>query len=306
MAGLLPLADAPWDVATLYATDEVVAVLPGMDHDPDYRLYACKCRFDAVNGTSPLVRDDQATTPWQCAGHSPAAFPVTINGIEITRFSDVERIVREHLDDPDSLLVALYERLAGTPFEIKVADVANRLLVDPNPRAKMTALGLYWSHPEAPGARRVLELAKSDRAGIAGTPDPVPIRGQNLEGRLLAAVGKLLTAGVLSDGETLDLLRRDATRRDTSRAVIPVLFTRDLEWLRDRAGDIVAAAPNAVGVLLVHLFRGFGESFDLPSLATGAVGLSSEERESVRKEISLNFMNPLRDRLLAHFGDGSS
>ncbi len=120
----------------------------------------------------PLIRDDMNATPWQCSGHPPAVLPLTIDGFEITRFSDVERIVREHIAAPTSMLVALYERLAGTPLQPRIEAVASRLLTDENSRVRMRALGFYSLHPSAGGGGRVLELAQGNREGFNGPQGP--------------------------------------------------------------------------------------------------------------------------------------
>ncbi len=297
-AGLFPLAlDAPRDWSTIYETDDWTT-LPGMDRDPVYRLYVCKCRYDAVKGSTPLHRDEASATPWSCAGHSPAMFPVTIDGIEITRFTDLERVVKEHLDRPGSILGLLHERLAGTPLEEELGEISSRLLSHPNPRARAMALALYWANPGASGAHRVVDLARGDRSGFVDVPDPVPISGLDLEGRLLRTLARLWTDGVVSDEEALEPLRRSASRRQTSRAVVPVLFERDRQWLVDHATEIVDAAPNAIGLLLGHLRVALGES-DLIALAKRATGLSDEEKVIARNDIVVHLAGPLQARLLA-------
>ena len=299
-AGLFPLAlDAPRDWATIYATDDW-STFPGMDRDPVYRLYACKCRYVAVKGSVPLRRDGTSATPWGCAGHSPTMLPVTIDGIEITRFTDLGRVVKEHLDRPGSILGLLYERLAGTPLEDELSEIAGRLLSDPNPRARAMALALYWANPGARGAHRVVDLARGDRSGFMDFTDPVPISGLDLEGRLLRTLAKLWTDGVVSDEEALEPLRRSALRRATSRAVVPVLFERDRQWLEDHATEIAEAAPNAIGLLLGHLR--VGES-DLIALAKRATGLSNDEKEIVRNDIIVHVAHPLQERLLANLAE---
>ena len=139
--GLFPLPlDAPRDWAVVYATDDW-STLPEMDPDPVYRLYVCKCRYEAVNSSRPLLRDEVAVSSWSCAGHSPRALPMTIDGIEITQSSDLERVLRDNLDRPGSLLGELYDRLAGTPFEDMLGELASRWLSDADRRARSIALG---------------------------------------------------------------------------------------------------------------------------------------------------------------------
>ncbi|CAN5269370.1 hypothetical protein BH09MYX1_BH09MYX1_58160 [soil metagenome] len=299
--GLFPLVvDGPRDWTTIYETDDWSTV-PGMDRDPAYRLYVCACRFDAVRGSRPLRRDDTSATPWSCAGHLPAMFPVTIDGIEITRFTDLERVVKEHLDRP-FILGLLYERLAGTPLEDELGEIASRLLSDPNPRARAMALALYWANPGARGARRVVDLARGDRSGFMDVPDPVPISGLDLEGRLLRTLAKLWADGVVSDEDALEPLRRSASRRQTSRAVISVLFERDCQWLKDHATEIAEAAPNAMGLLLGHLGVALGES-ELIALAKRATGLSADERAIVCNDIMVHVAGPLQESLLANLAE---
>ncbi len=298
--GLFPLPlKAPRDWAAIYETNDWSA-LPEMDADPIYRLYVCKCRYEAVNGSQPLLRDDTAASPWSCAGHRPTTLPVTFEGIEITRFSDLERVVRDNFERPGSILGDLYERLAGTPLEDKLGELASRLLSDSNPRARAMALALYWSNPGARGAKRVVELAHGDRSAFMDVPDPVPISGLDLEGRLLRTLAKLWMAGVISDKEALEPLRDSALRRKTSRAVIPVLFERDPRWLQDHANEIVEAAPNAIGLLLAKLQQAFSES-DLIALARRAKELSEDEKAIVRNDISAQVSSPLQEKLLTNF-----
>ncbi len=300
--GLFPLVvDAPRNWTTIYATDDW-STAPEMGRDPASRLYGCKCRYDAVTGSTPLLRDDMSATPWRCAGHLPATFPVTIDGIEITRFTDLERVVMEHLDRGGFILGLLYERLAGTPLEGELGEIASRLLSHPHPRARAMALALYWANPRARGAHRVVDLARGDRTGFRDVPDPVPISGQDLEGRLLGTLVKLWTDGVASDEEALEPLRRSATRRKTSRAVVSVLFARDRQWLADHATEIVEAAPNAIGLLLGNLRWALGES-DLLALAKRATGLSNDEKAIVRNDLAVYVDSPLQERLLASLAE---
>src|SRR5947207_14237202 len=61
---LFPLAlDSARDWAAIYATEDW-STLPGMAREPAYRLYVCKCRHEAVNGSRPLLRDEMTMTPW--------------------------------------------------------------------------------------------------------------------------------------------------------------------------------------------------------------------------------------------------
>jgi hypothetical protein len=257
-----------------------------------------------------LIRDDDISNiPWSCGGHPPATLPVSIDGTEITRFSDLETILRERLDHPrENVLNLFHERLAGTPLESSVGDIATRFLSDSDPLAKGKALGFFCSYPQTLGARRAFELAQGDRSGFAGVPDSRPIDGcPTLEGRLVLTVGRLWTERVLPYTEALELLRRDALRRETSCAVIETLGQLDYQWLRDHADEIATAAPNAIGMLLVQLHgnRWPSEPVDLIAVAKRAVGLSPEERAAVRKEITLYISSrePIREPLLAVFGE---
>jgi hypothetical protein len=280
----LPLKDRR-DWAAIYATQDW-STLPAMDRDPQYRLYVCKCRFAAVPAESPVLRGDNTNTPWRCGGHPPATFPLTIDGIEITRFSDLERVIRQHVEAPTFTLQKFHERLIGTAFEKTIPEIARRLLSDREPLAKSKALGFYYSYPGAPGAERVVELATGDRASFIGVPDPRPITDDlTMETRLLTTFGRLWEQGLVSDEQALDVFRRDALRSSTSAAAIEVLSERDAQWLVQHADDIAKAAPNAIGRLIVSVHNA-NKSVDLVALAKRAHGLSQEQRAAARKEIT--------------------
>lgn len=282
--GLYPLSgDTALDCVAVYTTSDWSTV-PGMKADPEYRLYVCRCSHYEADSERPLLRDDSDPSPWHCSGHPAADFPVWVNGVEITRSSDIERVVRENFEG-DNILLALHERLSGTPLEASIAAVASRLLSDPDPRIQALAFGMYYLHPDAQGARRILELAGGERTGFVGVPDPNPISGLDLEGRLLTTLAKLWTSRIVSDQEVLALLRRDALRRSTCRAVLPSLLQRDSQWVHDHAAEIVASAPNAIGALVVGLSVWVGGSMDFLALARQATGLSPEEKARVRKEL---------------------
>jgi hypothetical protein len=305
-AGYFPLAMAePRDSEAIYATEDW-STLPAMDRDPQYRLYVCKCRFASVAAAYPVLRDEYTNTPWRCGGHPPATFPLTIDGIEITRFSDLERIIRQHLEAPTFALQTFHERLVGTALEKSIPEIARRFLSDPLPDMRSKALGFFFSYPQAPGAERVIELATGDRAGFIGVPDARPITDDlTLETRLVTTFGQLWRHGLVLDAVALPLFRRDAQRPTTSAAAIEVLAERDPQWLLAHADEIAVAAPNAIGRLIISVYNIAREAVDLVALAKRAHGLSPEQRAATRKEITtyISYRVPTRALVLSVFAD---
>ena len=270
--------------------------------DGTTRTYGCSCNKVSVSRPESVPRsgwEDLYGPGWQCSGHPPGDLPITIEGITVSELTDLEPILRERLDAPrNNVVTAFYERLAGTPLEGPLCEIASRFLSDRNPLARTKAMGFYWRHPRAPHARRILELAQGNRRLFKGVPDTTPLaRDGTIEARLILTLSKLWTEGIVSDEEALELLRREALRPDTTYAVIPALRERDTQWLRDNATKIVMSAPNAIGTLLTKGV--FDDDATAIALAQRASGLSREQLEETRKHITVDISQPLRGELLA-------
>jgi hypothetical protein len=268
----------------------------------DGTFYACRCMGDIEFHARAADQLELSGILWRCGGHPPGPLPVEIDGVAITRFTDLPRLLRQSATGGVELPIRkIRARLAGTPLEASVDGVMEGFLKDEDPRIRRAALGFYWAHPHARGAATVLSLAKGDRALFAGVPDEALSEGGDLEARLVLTLGSLWMEGTVDPGAARDVIRAEALRPGRARPTFASLATMDTGWLMANARDIFRATADGAGKLLVELERMLGPDPRILELA----GQVSQENPAavarIRSDIETYCTSELRDPLLAIF-----
>jgi hypothetical protein len=241
---------------------------------------------------------------WHCSGHSPSVLPVDVEGVKLTRFTDLPKLLKQSATRAINVPIAkIYARLLGTPLQQAVERTMERFLTDDDPQVRRAALGFYWTYPKAEGAEKVVSLAMGDRKGFAGVKDEALSEGTDLEARLILTVGQLWMSDAVPDESARDLIRAEALKPGRVRATFASLAFKDPQWLLQNAKEIVMATPDAAGKLLVELERAIGAS---PALLEIAHQVPTADRDAVarvRADLETYSVGSLREQLLAVFAE---
>jgi hypothetical protein len=313
--GLFPGPEAAGRWAEIYRTPDWSAS-PYLLRRPGFagaRLYACACGPFVIEEYK-AVDDQEPPLPWGCAGHPKVAEGARLYGIAVSRGLDWEGLAarafagwrpdevppEERQPEVAAWVRSLYRRLYGTPMAEALSRAVAACLTHAEPLVRARALRFFYSLPLSPGAERLQELARGDRALFAGHRNPFPTPEPDLEAWLMRAVGERLResaeAGNPIDPWLRDLVRDEAMAPGKAVPVIDGLAHADARWLAAHAEDIVRATPAAAGAILKEL-----EMAGRPVAKVGAriARVPGVDRAALREVVEQWFTGRVRKEILA-------
>lgn len=264
------------------------------------RWYVCRCTqtMELHSKPSNQLEETKGIT-WRCAGHPPSPLPLEIDGVQITRFTDVTKLLRDAATRVVKIsLGKIYAHLRGTPLQAQFERTVESFLTDDDARVRRVALGFYWGHPDAPGGAKVLALAEGDRALFRGVPDEALSEGTDLEARLMLTLGQLWISGSVDEDRAQSQLRTESQRLGRLRPTLAALAQKDTEWLMAQAEALLQLNPDQTGKLIIELERVLGSIPQLLELATRCRPNDADARATARNDIESYVTSALRDPLL--------
>lgn len=272
---------------------------------PGARTYVCRCHSLLELRARPSNQLQEVSgILWECAGHEPSPLPLEIDGHEITRFTDIPKLLRNAATRAITLPVSkIYAHLRGTPLQASIERAIQTFLTDEDPTVRRIALGFYWGHPNAAGAASVLALAEGDRALFRGVPDEALSEGKDLEARLMLTLGSLWMSGVVDEERARAQLRAEAQKPGRLRPTLASLAAKDTEWLILQAETLLRGSPAQLGKLIVELERNIGSDQTFIELAKRARPTDAEARATARKDVETYVTSELRKPLLGALSD---
>ena len=264
------------------------------------RTYVCRCYSLLELGAKPSNQLLEVSgIVWECAGHEPSPLPLEIDGHQLTRFTDLPKLLRaagmRTIKLPWS---KIHGRLRGTPLQASFERVVQTFLTDTEPTLRRMALGFYWSHPTTAGATTVLTLAEGDRALFRGVPDGGLSEGKDLEARLILTLGQLWMNDVVDEERARAQLRAEAQRAGRLRPTLASLAAKDTEWLVLHAEALLRGSPEQLGKLIVELEQVLVPHSTLIELAKRARPPVADILAAARKDVETYVTSELREPLL--------
>ncbi len=269
----------------------------GIESEPEYRLYTCRCFYhslwdlaltfnpDRIDMTGPPTRN----LPWTCAGHPPLELPIQVGDRSISDAAELPAAIVDAAKDPAqaNLVLGLYFRTHHGSLERVVPDALAAAAAGSAPLAPALKALFESVTRLAPLSAFVEELMRYQR----GISKPDPGRRAQLIDVLASAVAQR-PSGVVETG-TLELLRDEALDGVTTFPQLEMLEYYDREWLVAHAKQVLAKNRDNAGAVLARagramLFGATDPEAQMSKLAALAVktGIAAETL-SVQAEAAL-------------------
>ena len=237
----------------------------GIEVEPEYRLYTCRCFYHGLWQLAltfnpdriDMTQEPTRNLPWTCAGHPPLEFPVELGDRSIRDAAELSAAIVDAAKDPAqaNVVLGVYFRTHRGSLEAVVPDALAKAAAGSAPLAAGLK-SLFESRTRlAPLNAFVEELMRYQR-GI-WRPDPER-RAQLVD--VLASEVRQRPSGVVETG-TLELLRDEALQGVTTFAQLWVFEMHDREWLVANVKKLLAKNPDCAGAVLARTGRAmlFGE-----------------------------------------------
>ncbi len=219
------------------------------------RLYSCTCYTAHVFSThgvhEPFDPISEETTPWACAGHPPLGLPAQLDGMALDSHTDWLVLAREVFSgarnppvDPavkevQGFWIARLYNLLEPPATGALAHAVSTMLLDPEPRVRVTAIRFFQLNDDAPGADRLAAAARDHSELFVGVRDPDSAT-LTLWDWLIEALDWRMRADPLA----LKEVQAGALRPPGIARVIYSLAWQHPDWVLDHGAAILAAAPR--------------------------------------------------------------
>lgn len=243
--------------AQLYSTADW-STIDGVEVDPDFRLYSCRClhqsefavtlTFDPVQAM--IHEDPTRRVPWTCGGHPPLELPIELGGRAIADAAALAPAIVAAAADP-----AQAEAVRGLFFQTQhgaldgvVAATLAAAAAGPAPFAPALQ-ALFESEPRlAPLTTFAAELGRS--------PPTKAQAARARRGQLL----DVLAAAILASSEgcpphALARLRAEALHGVTPPQHLRVFEYVDRDWLLAHAPKLLAKNRARAGAILARVGR---------------------------------------------------
>lgn len=231
----------------------------GIESEPDYRLYTCRCFYHSLWQQALTFNPDRIDTtvaptrnlPWTCAGHPPLELPVQVGDRSIRDAAELSAAIVDAAQDPAqaNVVLGIYFRTHRGSLEAVVPDALAKAAAGPAPLAPALK-ALFESQTRlAPLDAFVEEIMRYQR----GISRPDPDRRAQLVDVLTSAVWQR-PSGVVETG-TLELLRDEALQGVTTSAQLRMFEVHDREWLVAHVNKLLAKNPGSAGGVLARAGR---------------------------------------------------
>jgi hypothetical protein len=231
----------------------------GIESEPEYRLYTCRCFYHSLWDVTLTFNPDRMDTtappsrnlPWTCAGHPPLELPVVVAGRSIGDAAALAAAVVDAAKDPAqaSQVLDLYFRTHHGSLEAVVPDALARAAAGPAPLAPALKALFETETRLAPLSGFVEELVKYQR----GLAPPDPERRAQLVDVLTSAVWQRPSGGV--ETGILEMLRDEALGGVTTSAQLRMFEVHDREWLVAHVKKLLAKNPDQADAVLARAGR---------------------------------------------------
>jgi len=231
----------------------------GIESEPDYRLYTCRCFYHSLwqlaltfnPDRTDLTEEPTRNLPWTCAGHPPLELPVQLGDRSIRDAAELSAAIVDAANDPAqaNLVLGVYYRTHHGSLEAVVPDALTKTAAGPAPLAPGLK-ALFESQTRlAPLSKLVEELMQDQRS--VSRPDPE--RRAQLVDVLTSAVVQR-PSGVVETG-TLEMLRDEALRGVTTSSQLKMFEYYDREWLVAHVKQVLAKNQDNAGAVLARAGR---------------------------------------------------
>ena len=231
----------------------------GIELEPEYRLYTCRCFFQSLWGLALTFSPDRMDMtgpptrnhPWTCAGHPPLELPLEHGDRSLRDVAELAVAIVDAAKDPvqGDLVLGLYFRTHRGLLEGVVPDVLAEAAAGPAPLAPAPKALFESQTRRAPLTAFVEELMRYQR-GIA-RPDPERRAQLN---DVLASAAIQRPSGVVESG-TLKMVRAEALQGVTTSAQLRMFELYDREWLVAHVNKLLAKNRGSAGAVLARAGR---------------------------------------------------
>lgn len=301
-------------VDALYERDDWDA-LPFVKREPTYRLYVCRCgpveeSFERGLSTTSVSGnpDGGDPIPWTCQGHSPVAFPTTIDGVAVADEASLTELTLRAVggwsppgrEGAERWARRLLHHFEGGQGADAIRRVARAALQDEAAEAdvRIGAVELFRSVPDEQADEIIWQMAQ-DLNLLSGVRDR---RGMSLDRAVVESVAKSWAGNQLAVDGVRDFVIRQATS-ERAPAVISSIAKRDVAWLRMHFADVVRASPESAGLVIKELFNALAYSgFPIEDVARAVALTPGVSREQLRSYVMKTLFGAARTRVLDAIG----
>jgi hypothetical protein len=233
-------------------------------HKSYNRFYLCLCAERAE--TLQTYIEDEAQwqvidppPPWRCAGHPRFALPGALDGLGIGADTDWSALTARALSESlrhevpatarfgDQWLSRLYHLIQHDPLGARLSEAVFAHIGSNDPRIRVNAIDFFRRNPRAPGAERLIDLAREHYDWFAAVPNPHAADTDMLH-FLLQALACRLDEG---DRTPLPFLHEELLKPGSKPGyLIVALKNHDQKWLLANRNAILSA-----NMQLANLFR---------------------------------------------------